>query len=93
MAWLAPILLAAFGIVFSPRLSIGRWIIHTSVLAAMLLVLPAVFYFQSIIDPTTAEHSGPGDGFLILLYVPVMIASALYYVAFAWNTYRKRKQT
>lgn len=58
----------------------------------MLLVLPAVTYFQNVIDPTTVEYPGPGDGFLIFLYVIVMIASALYYAAFAWVTYRKQKQ-
>lgn len=93
LTWLAPILLAAIGGVLSSRLSSGRWIVHSCVFAAMLLVLPAALYFQGVIDPTTVEYAGPGDGFVILLYLIMLIGSAFYYGAFAWVTYRKRKQT
>lgn len=92
LIWIAPVFFAALGVVLSSRLSNGRWIIHCFVFATMPLVLPAAIYFQGIIDPTTVEYPGPGEGFLVLVYLMMMTASAFYYAAFAWVTYRKHNR-
>ncbi|NGX94377.1 MAG: hypothetical protein G4V63_03800 [Candidatus Afipia apatlaquensis] len=67
LIWLVPILLAALGVVVSSRVSSGQWIVHSLVLAAMALMLPAALYLQGVIDPTTVEYPGPGDGFMVFL--------------------------
>jgi hypothetical protein len=67
LIWLVPILLAALGIVVSSRVCSGQWIVHSLVLAAIALMLPAALYLQGVIDPTTVEYPGPGDGFMVFL--------------------------
>jgi phosphotransferase system glucose/maltose/N-acetylglucosamine-specific IIC component len=93
LIWLAPVLFAALGVVLSSKLRSGKWIVHGLVFAAMLLALSFATYLGGVLDPTTIEYPGTGEGFGIVLYLIMMIASALYYAAFAWVTYRKQKQS
>jgi hypothetical protein len=92
LIWLAPILLAVLGRVVSTRLSSRRWIVHSLVFAAMLFALPALIYFRGLIDPTTIEGPGPGDGGIVLLYLAMLVLSALIYGVIAWTSYRARKR-
>ena len=61
---------------------------HVFVLAMMLLAPFAAIYLQGIIDPTTIQNPGPGDGFVLLLYLPELILSAAAYLIFACATRR-----
>jgi hypothetical protein len=88
LIWLAPIWLAVLGATISLRLSRRRWILHVSVLAMMLIAPFAAIYLQGIIDPTTIQNPGPGDGFVLLLYLPELILSAVVYLIFVFATRR-----
>jgi hypothetical protein len=90
--WLAPIFLAILGCVLSARLSSRRWVLHSLVFAAMLFVLPAFIFFQGIVDPTTIDGPGPGDGGIVLLYLAMLVPSAIAYATIAWASYRQRKR-
>jgi hypothetical protein len=88
LIWLAPIWLAVLGATISLRLSQRRWILHVSVLAMMLLAPFAAIYLQGIIDPTTIQNPGPGDGFVLLLYLPELVLSAVVYLICIFATRR-----
>ena len=64
-------------------LSRRRWILHVSVLAMMLLA-PFVAIYLGIIDPTTIQNPGPGDGFALLLYQPELVLSTVMYLIFVF---------
>jgi hypothetical protein len=59
------------------RLPRRRWVIHACVVSALLLVPFAAIYLQGVLDPSTIQNPGPGDGFALLLYIPVMVLSGL----------------
>jgi hypothetical protein len=68
-------------------LSRRRWILHVSVLAMMLLA-PFVAIYLGIIDPTTIQNPGPGDGFALLLYQPELVLSTVMYLIFVFANRR-----
>lgn len=72
--------------------------LHSLVIAAMLFVLPAFIFFQGVIDPTTIDGPGPGDGGIVLLYLAMLLhlamllPSAIAYAIIARASYRERKR-
>jgi hypothetical protein len=92
LIWLVPVLLAVFGCALSLRLSRRRWIVHILVLSAVLFALPAFIYLQGISDPTTILGPGPGDGWIVLFYLTMLVPSSVVYAIFAWASYRERKR-
>jgi hypothetical protein len=80
----APLVLAVLGGIISLRLSQRRWIVHTITLGAMISALPIYIYLQGVIDPTIIEYPGPGDGFIVLLYLAVLLLTGIGYLAFCF---------
>lgn len=58
----------------------------------MLVALPAFIYLNGIVDPTTVERPGPGDGFVVLLYFLVMVLAGLGYSILAWVLFLQRRR-
>jgi hypothetical protein len=80
----APILIVGLGIAFSLRQARRRWPINILVFVALLSTLPVYLYIQGLVDPTTIDHPGSGDGFVALLYLLILAPMALGYSVFAW---------
>lgn len=80
----APLVIAVLGAIISLRLSRRRWLIDALTFAAMLLALPVYIHLQGVLDPTTVLYPGPGDGFIVLLYLAVLIPSAVGYSIFCY---------
>ena len=83
LIWFAPVWIATLGTLIHVRLSRRRWIVHVAVLAAMLFAPISAVYLQGIVDPTTIQNPGPGDGLALLLYLPEMVLSFLIYAVIA----------
>jgi hypothetical protein len=83
LIWFAPVWTATLGTVIHMRMSRRRWIVHVAVLVVMPLAPLLALYLQGIVDPTTIQNPGPGDGFALLLYVPEMVLSFLIYAVVA----------
>ena len=81
---LMPILIVGLGIAFSLRRTRRRWVVHGMVFVALLSALPACLYVRELVDPTTIMQPGPGDGFVVLLYLFTVVPAALGYSVFAW---------
>jgi hypothetical protein len=82
----APPVLAVIGGGISLRLSRCRWIVHTITLVAMILALPVYIYLEGVVDPTTVEYPGPGDGFVVLFYLASLLLTAIGYLPFCFFT-------
>jgi hypothetical protein len=93
LIWFAPLWIATLGTLVHVRLSRRRWIVHLAVLAAMLLAPISAVYLQGIVDPTTIQNPGPGDGLALLLYLPEMVLSFLIYALIAIAIRRASKPT
>lgn len=89
----APIVIIALGVVVSMHLSWGRWIIHLLVFAALVCAPLAAFRIEWWADPTTILYPGPGEGFLVILYLVLMIPLALGYAVFALVSFFARRRT
>jgi hypothetical protein len=79
LIWFAPVWFATLGTVIHMRMSRRRWIVHIAVLVVMLFAPISAVYLQGIVDPTTIQNPGPGDGLALLLYLPEMVLSFLIY--------------
>lgn len=80
---LAPLATLVVGIGATFRMSRYRWIAHVLVFAVMLLALPIYLWGRGIVDPTSIEHPGPGDGFGVLLYILFAVLSMISYAVYA----------
>ena len=85
MPFATPVL-AILGCILSLQLSRRRWVVHTVTLIAMLLALPIYLHVLGALEPTTIEYPGPGDGFVVMLYMMILLPTALVYSAFAFFT-------
>ena len=81
---LAPLVLAVLGAIISLQLAYRRWIVHAITLIAMVLALPIYIYIEGVVDPTTIQYPGPGDGFVVLLYGVVLVLTGIGYLAFCF---------
>jgi hypothetical protein len=88
--WIIPIFVSIVGGVLALRAQRRRWIIHMCVFGCMLSALPAFIFLNGIIDPTTVEGPGPGDAFVALFYLLVMVLVGLGYSIFAGVLFWKR---
>ncbi len=77
-----PLVIVGLSIAFTLRMSKYKWAVHFIALAATLAAPFAYLWVGGIIDPTTIEYPGIGEGFLFPLYgmtaVPVMIGYAQF---------------
>jgi hypothetical protein len=93
---------AAFGwIAFAPfaivgvagfvvwRMSRRRWVIHLLTFACLLLALPIYVKGLGILDPSMISYPGPGDGFVVLLYLVNLVPAVIGYSIYALVTCRR----
>lgn len=50
----------------------------------MLLALPLYLQFEFLLDPTTIQYPGPGDGFIVLLYLLILVPTIVGYSVFCY---------
>jgi hypothetical protein len=84
----APVLIAISAGVLSLRLSRRRWIIHTAGFVAMAIALPVYLRIQALLGPTTVLYPGPGDGFVVLIYLLLLVPSVIGYAIFCYVSRR-----
>jgi hypothetical protein len=89
----APPVLAILGGIASLQLTRRRWIVHTITLVAMILALPIYIYFLGVLEPTSIQYPGPGDGFVALLYLVILLPTTLVYSVFSFFTRTRPGQT
>jgi hypothetical protein len=51
---------------------------------AMACALPVYLRIQALIDPTTILYPGPGDGFILLIYLLLLIPAVIGYAIFCY---------
>jgi hypothetical protein len=77
-----PPLVAVCGAFLAFRLHWTRWLVHFVVITSVP-VAPIFFVFiEGIVDPTTVDYPGPGEGLALLFYLLTAIPSLLGYLAF-----------
>jgi hypothetical protein len=85
----APIFIMIVAVFVSARMSMHRWAIHIGAFAALFLTLPLYIWTCALLDPTTIEYPGPGDGFVVLLYLFFLVPMTIGYSAYVWLGRRK----
>lgn len=83
----APVLIALSAGAISFR-SRRRWLIHIGAFVATTVALPVYLRVQALLDPTTVNYPGPGDGFIVLLYLFYLLPSLIGYVIFCYVSRR-----
>lgn len=76
---LAPVVISACGIAIASRVSRWRWLIHALSVIAMLLSPVLSIHLREIADPTLIAGPGPGDGLMLLFYLPVLVICLVAY--------------
>jgi hypothetical protein len=87
---LAPVAISILAGITSLQFSRRRWIVHTFAFAAMVFTPPIYLRIQSLLDPTTVLYPGPGDGFVLLLYLFLLIPSLAGYSMFCYANRRRK---
>lgn len=81
-----PPLLAVCGAHLALRLRRTKWLVHFVVIATILVAPLVAVSIEGILDPTTVEYPGPGEGLLLLVYLFTAGPSLLGYLIFViWN--------
>lgn len=86
---MAPLVMMMAGIFKTLRMSRHKWMVHVITFCAMVFALPAAIWIGGVLDPTTIEYPGPGEGFAALAYVFCLMPCALLYSVYAWCTRTK----
>lgn len=79
----SPLVIVVTAVRILRRIYRHRWAVHILTFIAMLSPMPAYILVMAIVDPTTIEHPGGGEGFLILLHLPLMIGAMICYMIYA----------
>ncbi|HUI97649.1 MAG TPA: hypothetical protein VLX44_17975 [Xanthobacteraceae bacterium] len=87
----APIVIVLTAILTTLRVSRHRWIAHVLTVITLLVALPLCIWIQGILDPTTIAYPGPGDGFVLFLYLYCLGPAVLIYSGYAWLSRRKAR--
>jgi hypothetical protein len=87
----APIIIMFLAIFVTLKISTHKWIIHALTFAAFLFTMPVYIWIGGILDPSTIEGPGPGDGFVVLLYYFNSLWTAIFYATYAWLTRRRSR--
>ncbi len=77
-----PPLIAVCGALLALRLHWTKWLVHFVVIAAVLVAPFFSVYIENIVDPTTVEYPGPGEGLLLFAYPFTAVPSPLGYLVF-----------
>ncbi len=85
----APLVIVIASALITLRISAYRWIAHVLTFVALLVTLPLCVWLQGRLAPSTIEYPGPGDGFVLLLYLFFLVPAVLFYAGYAWFTRRK----
>jgi hypothetical protein len=81
-----PLLVAVCGALLALRLHWTKWLVHFVVIDAILVAPLFAVYIEGILDPTTVDYPGPGEGLLLFLYLFTAVPSLLGYLVFViWN--------
>jgi len=89
-----PMLVVAAGVRVTRRMSKYRWAVHLLVLVAILSAPLAFVSIGAILDPTWLELPGPGDGFLLLIYLVIAAPAIFAYASYAFvHALAMRKKT
>jgi hypothetical protein len=81
-----PPLVAVCGALLALRLRWTKWLVHFVVIATILVAPLFAVYIEGILDPTTVEYPGPGDGLVLLVYLFTAVPSLFGYLVFViWN--------
>ena len=54
----------------------------------MAIALPVYLRIQALLDPTTVLYPGPGDGFVVLIYLLLLVPSVIGYAIFCYVSRR-----
>lgn len=82
-----PVIVLSAGLL-SRLVSRGKWMVHIAAFVATILVVPLFIRIQALIDPTTIQYPGPGDGFILILYALLWFPSAIGYAIFCYLSRR-----
>jgi uncharacterized membrane protein YjjB (DUF3815 family) len=85
----APFAVAIVAGCIAAQMSKRKWIVHSFAVAPLFLAFPSYILTQGIIEPTTIQYPGPGDGLVLLLYVINLLPTLLIYSTYAWFTRSK----
>lgn len=86
MLMIFPPLVAVCGAILALRLHWTKWLVHFVVFSAVLVAPFFWVYIESIVDPTTVQMPGPGEGPALLGYLFTAVPSLLGYLVFVvWN--------
>jgi hypothetical protein len=87
----APIFIISVAIFVTLRMSKHKWIVHLLTFAAFLFTMPVYIWIGGILDPSTIEGPGPGDGFVVLFYYFNSLLMAIFYAGYAWVNRRRSR--
>jgi hypothetical protein len=94
----SPVLILGAAVIATQLIKRGKWLVHTSAVAAMVLSGPVYLHIQDVLDPSSIEHPGPGDGlgvlmwlFCLALALILYAAYSLFYAAYVLLARRKRR--
>jgi hypothetical protein len=77
-----PLLVAVCGALLTHRLHRTKLLVHILVIAAILVAPLLAVYVEGILDPTTVEYPGPGEGLFLFVYLFTAVPSLLGYLVF-----------
>jgi hypothetical protein len=81
-----PPLVAVCGALLALRLRWTKWLVHFVVIATIPAAPLFAVFIEGVLDPTTVEYPGPGEGLLLLVYLFTAAPSLLGYLIFViWN--------
>jgi dolichol kinase len=83
----SPLLIVTAAFITARRVSKGKWLIHLCAVILMLSALP-IFAWA-----TSGEDAGPGDGFLVSFYLLLLLATLVFYAAYAVAAWHASSQT
>jgi hypothetical protein len=75
-------LVAVCGALLALRLRWTKWLVHFVVIAMIPVVPLFAVFIEGILDPTTVEYPGPGEGLLLLVYLFTAGPSVIGYLIF-----------
>jgi hypothetical protein len=87
----APIIIVFSAIFVTLKMSKHKWITHLLTFTALLLTMPVYIWIGGILDPSTIEYQGPGDGFVVLFYYFNSLPAVIIYATYAWLTRRRSR--
>jgi hypothetical protein len=83
----SPFIVVVVAVIATQLIKRGRWIVHILAFVAMVLLMPVYLHIQAVLDPTSIDYPGPGDGFGLLLWLYCLVPSIIFYAGYACVTW------